>query len=259
MRRNVVYRNLIVAVGALIAVAPAASQAKSSPRTRITLIGELHGTVEIPRFFENLVRVAAHDDAPLAVGLEWPVSLQPLLDEAVREHLSCQPLRDLLFHSASWQHFLNIGDGRSSEAMVQLVCDLAALAQQSRVRLFVFDTEKAERNETMSRSMVSTLQQLKTSEALILVGNYHASTAARIGRFDWHPMGWWLQQQGFAVRSFDVLYEEGDAWACIPECGIHHMGSRIATARPPQHIGYDDVITLGKISASPPAATAAKP
>jgi hypothetical protein len=185
------------------------------------------------------------------------VSLQPVLDQSVKERATCEQLRDRLFQSASWQ---KLNDGRSSEAMLELLCSVAALAEQSKVTLFVFDTEIKERNETMAHAIVSTLQQLKSAQALILTGNLHASTAKDIPGFSsFHPMGWWLLQEGFRVRSFDVRYEAGEAWVCIPECGVHKLRGVIATPamEAAQHIGYDDVIAVGHISASPPATAAA--
>jgi hypothetical protein len=255
MRRNkTAFKIAIFAAAALFAATPAAARDKPSPPATITLVGEVHGTQEIPRLFGDLVKVAAGSaTAPIAVGLELPISLQPVLDQAVRERATCEQLRDRLFHSPSWQ---KLNDGRGSEAMLELLCNVAALAEQSKVSLFVFDTETKERNETMAHAIASTLERLKSAQALILTGNLHASTAKDIPGFSsFHPMGWWLLQDGFRVRSFDVRYEAGEAWVCIPDCGVHRLKSVIATPamEAAQHNGYDDVIAVGRISASPPA------
>jgi hypothetical protein len=262
MRRDqTAFKIAIFAAATLLVATPVASRDKLSPRTAITLIGELHGTQEIPRMFGNLVKLTAtkKNAIPIAVGLELPISLQPGLDQAVRDRATCEQLRDRLFQSPAWQ---KLNDGRGSEAMLELLCNLVSLANQSQVSLFVFDTEIRERNETMAHEIASTLQRLKSAQAFILTGNLHASTAKDIPGFSsFHPMGWWLVQEGFRVRSFDVRYEAGEAWVCIPECSVHRLKSVMATPaiEAAQHIGYDDVIAVGRISASPPATPGTKP
>ena len=253
MARSEATRFVVLAAVAMFAAVPVMSRGKPNAQTTITLIGELHGTVEMPRTFADLVKSeSAKSRKPIAVGLELPLPLQPVLDQAVRERAHCEQVHQRLFQSESWR---KINDGRSSEAMLQLVCDLVALAESAKIKLFVFDTEVAERNETMAAAIAAKVDSLKVKQVFILAGNLHASTVRDIPRYtSFHPMGWWLTQNGYQVRSFDIIYGAGDAWICTPECGIHHVNSRLPVpGNIPKHIGYDDVITLDHISASPPA------
>src|SRR5215470_19999405 len=96
------------------------------PAKEIILIGEVHGTKETPRLFSNLVTVAAREkDKRIGVGLELPISLQRLIDEAVRSQTKIDSFRAQLVADPAWQH---IDDGRSSEAMLDLVCETLRLA-----------------------------------------------------------------------------------------------------------------------------------
>jgi hypothetical protein len=68
-------------------------------------------------------------------------------------------------------------------------------------------------------------------------------------------MGHRLEEQGFALHSYDVRYSEGEAWICGPECGVHHLegwGTTVDSSAIDQQ-GYDGILFVGPIHASPPA------
>jgi hypothetical protein len=220
-----------------------------SPRS-IVLVGEVHGTKEIPLLFANMVRVnVAAANGRIGIGLELPTLLQPIVDDAVRTPVSRDVLRSRLLRNAIWQ---SLNDGRSSEAMLELVLDMAELAQLPNVSLFFFDTQVNERDDTMARLISERVQQGGYELTLILTGNIHANKAPQFPRHpSIVPMGWKLGQRGFRVHSFDVRYGEGEAWVCIPDCGIHHLKG--ATAIASSQSGYDGTLYVGPISASPPA------
>jgi hypothetical protein len=233
---------------------------KPAPRAdqtarEIILIGELHGTQETPRLFSNLVTLAARDENKrIGVGLELPILLQRLIDEAVKKSTTIDSFREQLLAHPAWQ---KINDGRSSEAMRDLICDTLRLAERQKVSLFFFDTETADREEDMAQLIGRRAREQGYDVAFILTGNIHANKAAQ------HPMnkkivpmGHRLEEQGFTVHSYDVGYSEGETWMCSrTECGVHHLkGWR--TAADPDAIhgeGYDAVLFVGPIHASPPA------
>src|SRR6516225_7784024 len=75
---------------------------KPAPRAdesakEIILIGEMHGTEETPRLFSNLVTVAAREkNKRIGVGLELPIVLQRLIDEAVKNNTKIDSFREQL-------------------------------------------------------------------------------------------------------------------------------------------------------------------
>jgi hypothetical protein len=220
----------------------------------IILIGEVHGTEETPRLFSNLVTVAAREkNKRIAVGLELPIILQRLIDEAVKNSTKVDSFREQLLSNPAWQQ---INDGRSSRAMLDLVCDTLKLAESQRVSLFFFDTQIIDRDETMAQFIGQRVREQRYDVTFILTGNIHANKASRHPRVTKIvPMGHRLEEQGFAVHSYDVGYSAGEAWNCTPECGVHSFKGWNMTADSdaiPQE-GYDGILLVGSIHASPPA------
>lgn len=215
----------------------------------IILIGEVHGTKETPRLFSNLVTVAAREkNKRIGVGLELPILLQRLIDEAVKNNIKIDSFREQLLANPAWQ---KIDDGRSSEAMLDLICDTLRLAESQKVSFFFFDTQINERNETMAQLIGQRVRQQRYDVTFILTGNIHANKAPRHPKkTKTVPMGHWLEEQGFAVHSYDVRYSEGETWACIPECGIHHLKAYSGAI---DQEGFDGILFVGPIHASPPA------
>lgn len=217
----------------------------------IFLIGEMHGTVEMPRLFGNLVAIAATEKNKwIGVGLELPTILQQLIDDAVKNNIKIDSFRQQLLANPEWQ---KINDGRSSQAMLDLICNMLQLAESQKTSFFFFDTQVAERNETMARFIAQRVREQRYDVTFILTGNIHANRAPQYPRMRKKvvvPMGHWLEEQGFAVHSFDVRYGEGETWACMPECGIHHLEAYPVAM---DQEGYDAILFVGSIHASPPA------
>ena len=78
------------------------------------------------------------------MGLELPIILQRLIDEAIKNKTEIGSFREQLLANPAWQQ---INDGRSSQAMLDLVCDALKLAESQKVSLFFFDTQINDRNE----------------------------------------------------------------------------------------------------------------
>jgi hypothetical protein len=220
----------------------------------IILIGEVHGTEETPRLFSNLVIVAAREkNKRIGVGLELPILLQRLIDEAVKSNTKIDSFREQLLANPAWQQ---INDGRSSQAMLDLVCDTLKLAESQKVSLFFFDTQINDRNETMAQLIGQRVREQGYDVTFILTGNIHANKASRHPRVTKIvPMGHWLEEQGFALHSYDVRYSEGQAWICSLECGVHSLkgSSMMADSDAIHQEGYDGILFVGPIHASPPA------
>jgi hypothetical protein len=226
-----------------------ATQADQSGR-EIILIGEIHGTQETPRLFGNLVSVAAREkNKRIGVGLELPILLQRLIDEAVKNNSKIDSFREQLLAHAAWQ---KINDGRSSESMLELICDTLRLAESQKLSFFFFDTETADREEAMARFIGQRVREQRYDLTFILTGNIHANRAPRHPRATKIvPMGYRLEEQGFILHSYDVRYSEGDTWMCSrTECGVHHLKAYPGAI---DQEGYDGILFVGPIHASPPA------
>jgi hypothetical protein len=140
--------------------------------------------------------------------------------------------------------------------MLDLVCDAVKLAESGKVSLFFFDTNKPERDASMAEFIGQRVREQRYDVTYILTGNIHANRASRHPlRTKIVPMGYKLQEQGFALHSYDVGYSEGDAWVCTPQCGVHHLKGWkvIADTSTKDQEGYDGILFVGSIHASPPA------
>lgn len=241
----------------------AATQADQTAK-EIVLIGEIHGTQEMPRLFSNLVTVAAREkNQRIGVGFENPIQLQPLIDEAVKNNMKINSFRQQLIANPIWQQ---LNYGTSSEAMLDLICDMLRLAQSQKLSLFFFDTHfnnpKNDRDEKMAQFIGQRARAQNYDMTFILTGDVHANKASQD---PWGmkivPMGHWLVEQGFAVHSYDMRYGDGETWDCIlppgatnisastPECGVHPMKADSDAIDQ----GYDGLLFLGPVHASPPA------
>src|SRR5262249_33625410 len=122
--------------------------------------------------------------------------------------------------------------------------------------LFFFDTQNIERDESMAQFIGQRVREQGYDVTFILTGNIHANKAPRHPRNKKIvPMGYRLEEQGFALHSYDVRHSEGEAWVCTPEGGVYHLKARsmIADSGAIDQQGYDGVLFVGPIHASPPA------
>jgi hypothetical protein len=237
-----------LAICACIAAGVLQVRAQDPGAKTLVLVGELHGTTEIPRLFTNLATAAAVQSAsPIAIGLELPVTLQKIVDD-VTDAFDASAFRERLVQDAAWQQ---INDGRSSEAMADLISDVVKLSRTRRASVFFFDTQTGTRDEALAQFIANRVKSHNEAVTLVLTGNIHASVAPRFPRIpSIEPMGHRLIAQGLKVVSLNVTYSGGDAWVCIPECGLHKMNGNAGS---PASGGYDDTLYVGSISASPPA------
>lgn len=139
---------------------------------RYVILGERHGTSEIPAFFGDLV-CAAVSKGPVVVGLEIETDQQKSLDEYMAS-IGDQGSRDALLAHRHWSYT----DGRASEAMFLLIENLRLLrynGKQIRVRALMpaADTPDA-RELAMGLAWKQSLQGIENAKLLMLVGSVHA-------------------------------------------------------------------------------------
>ncbi len=110
---------------ALMAAPPGAAQASEDckaiagadqllqrPDLRWLIVGELHGTAELPAAFADLVCLAASSGKPVTVGLEFPQSEQARFD-AYMSSTGDAAAKAALLQGATWRQPMR--DGRSSQ------------------------------------------------------------------------------------------------------------------------------------------------
>jgi len=239
----------------------------------ITLVGEVHGTVEAPAFFASLVCAAVLAAAApgVIVGIEMPRSDQAAVDA----FFAAESIAEARARLLAADHFTDRWrDGRDSESMVALLEDLRRWrASGAALTVVAFDVPAAvgmaaaARERAMAERLAIAVERHPGATVLVYTGNVHSRTVPGV---PWDaelaPMGSLLRASFQRLRSLDFASAGGSTWACMtsaadePTCGEHPQAGRDRGAHPfvelwsePDAVGHDGIYYLGRISASPPA------
>jgi len=234
----------------------------------VVLLGELHGTQQVPHFLAQSVCQAALQGIPVSVGLEIPVRnqerLQTFLASAGKEQDWAR-----LMESPFWRS--PYPDGRNSEAVVFLIETLRKLRGRGLdVDLFAFDHPRLKgeaREEAMAQTVLGAVGKASRRAVLVVSGNLHSR---QVKGLPWNPfyrpMGLRLAERHDRVYSLDIAYDSGTAWLCSVDgqrkldCGVKPTKGKDNGSRYFVHLfggrngqGYHGIFYVGAVSASPPA------
>jgi hypothetical protein len=237
----------------------------------VLLLGEMHGTQEVPRFVAQTVCQATVAGTPVTVGLELPLENQTRVD-AFLESAGTEDDWLKLMEAPFWRS--PYPDGRSSEAVANMLEQLRQLRSSGLdVEAFVFDHPKAQGQEREKAMAATVKQQVESSSErfyVVLSGNIHARTKAGLPwDREYRPMGLLLKDELDEVAALDMAYDSGSAWICAVDskgvkdkldCGIRSAKGKDNGDRFFMHrwdgtssAGYDGVFYVGPVSASAPA------
>lgn len=228
--------------------------AKQAADRRLLLLGEFHGTREIPRLVTRLVQHYAAG-GPVLLGLEIDHREQGALDAYLRSDGGAAA-RTALGARAWWTRTDDQHDGRRSHDMLDLIEAVRRLrAGGADVALLAYDVnvdpphaDRDARDRAMATSIRVAHDALPRGRALVLTGNVHAMKA----RPSWlpaeaaRPAGTWLGDlQPFSVR---LMAREGTSWGCrAGTCGPRPADGR--GARSQRTSGpYDAVVVLPRFT-----------
>lgn len=235
------------------------------------LLGELHGTQEVPRFITQVACQVAAAGTRVTVGLELPVESQ----ERVTAFLGSEGKEEdwlKLMEAPFWRNPYQ--DGRSSEAVANMLEQLRRLrAQGLDVAAFAYDHPKQKGQAREDALAATVLEHVKAGPErfyVVVSGNIHPRTAQGLPwDAKYRPMGLLLKQQVKHVVALDVAYDSGSAWICAVDrngvknqldCGIRTAKGKDNGERffvhvwgKPNEAGYHGVFYVGRVSASAPA------
>lgn len=230
------------------------------------VIGEMHGSSEIPRIFADAVCLTAAT-RPVTVAVEQNEAGQDAIDAFMAsdgsESARAAFGKALLWHTPP--------DGRSSIAYFQLFETLRAMKAAHRIdRVIGFQpaaspalSTSAAREEAMAQRLMAQARPGTTMVAL--VGNVHAMQAAPTRPY--RTMASYLPPE--RTITLDTQGNGGSIWACMGSpvtCDTQPMASGVTSNPPQRHVEllsqpgqpYAGVLYLGQAtSASPPYANAA--
>jgi hypothetical protein len=238
-------------------------------RGGVMMLGELHGTQEVPRFVAQGTCQTAASGTPVTVGLELPVENQERIATFLRSDGTDDDWLKLM-EAPFWRS--PFPDGRSSEAVANLLEQLRRLrAQGLDVDAFVFDHPKLagqERENAMAATVLSHVRKGPERFFLVVSGNIHPRTAEGLPWDEkYKPMGMLIAQQVEDTVALDMAYNSGTAWICAVgkkgeklECGVKEAKGKDNGDRFFVHVwddeddnGFHGVFYVGPVSASLPA------
>ncbi|WP_164008177.1 ChaN family lipoprotein [Pyxidicoccus trucidator] len=244
---------------------------KQVKKGAVLLLGEMHGTQEVPRFLAQTVCQVTVAGTPVTVGLELPLESQTRVDaflESAGTEEDWLKLMDAPFWRSPYP------DGRSSEAVANMLEQLRQLRSRGLdVEAFVFDHPKDQGQQRESAMAATVKHQVDSAPErfyVVLSGNIHARTKSGLP-WDkkYRPMGLLLEETLDDVVALDMAYDSGSAWICAVDskgvkdrldCGIRNAkgkdnGDRFFVHRwdGANDSGYHGVFYVGPVNASAPA------
>ena len=200
---------------------PGAAPLLAMAERRYFIVGELHGTAEIPVLFGDLVCQAAAG-GPMTVGLEMAAESQAALDAWLASDGGPEA-RAALLRDRFWR----FGDGRASEAMLGLLERLRSMkAAGAPIRLLAFVPVVARAatqtpyERAMAANWARALADAPGTRLLVLVGNIHSRVAPYR---DFEPAAMHLPRA--ETLTFAPLPVGGSAHNCQRDgCGPHPAG-----------------------------------
>ena len=247
-------------------------------KQQVIVVGELHGAAQVPAFVSGLVCSLLKNGRSVILALERDGDEQVALNHYLLSAGQAADRRALLALPA-WAGTFQ--DGRSSEAVLALIDDMrklhvagqrvAVLTMQQRLgadvlqradeRLPISDADNRLASRLNDRAMADTLAyaalMYRGYTVVALAGNVHTATQRPAWIEDplYQPMGQLLSAM-MAAYFIGLKSEGGTSWNCSPGCGAHVL---LASKMYVEGAQIDAEVQLGKLTASPPAATGFPP
>ena len=250
----------------LLATEPAAPMRQlleAATGHRVLLVGEIHGTAEVPALVADLADALAAEE-PLVVGLELPRDEQKRID-AFLDSAGTGEDRAALLAGKFWTR--DYQDGRSSLAMLELLERLRQLRLRTPIEVLALDQVGAAvadgdaRDQAMAEGLSAALKAQPKARALVLAGNFHTRLQKGAPWDESHEfLGYRLSR--FEPYAIEIMGVAGSAWICtgpetdsckardFPDSSLKpgiELGDEV------NERGHQGMWRLERTSASPPA------
>lgn len=185
---------------------------------KVVVLGEYHGSNEVPELFLQVVcdGLERKGSASVGVALELPTRFNEQYFSRVDQPAA---LKNEIAADEFWNEF---GDGRHSGAMLKLVWKLIDLSSLTDGRLRIVAFEQPDLDVSAARGLVELAMQPDVGSVLVLTGNAHARLTPMPG-FDGSHLAGNVAEAGVTVWSVSALPASGSAWICMPECGAREI------------------------------------
>ena len=258
--------------GADCAPLPGVERILGRPEIAYLLIGEYHGTIEMPAVAADALCAAASADRPAVLGIEFPLDSQPYIDAYMRSDGGAAA-RAALLEAPAWKE----EGGRSTAAILDLIERARALAAAGRkVTVAAFDKVPSpivskEREEGLAQGLAEAQARVPGSIVVALTGAAHADRQGWVSRTPPFAAAAGLLPQ---ERTVTITFARpgGQYWGCSAPDGNREAGctaydmpvrepvaSRGIVLDKTLRAGFDGIYHSGKAySASRPALSGQK-
>ena len=169
---------------------------------RVLLIGELHGTYEFPALVAGIAAESARQGLGVLIGVEVPRTEQERIDIFLVSDGSSDSIAALT-SGDFWHRPPECDDGRSSQAMLNLLCALRALRPNRHICVCAFDLPwrargeplppDIARNKSMTTKLCEAIESDRTVMTIVLADSEHTRITGR--RHDMStPLGEYLNR-----------------------------------------------------------------
>lgn len=225
---------------------------------KVIVIGEMHGTTEVPLFVLQLVRQLKKDQKRLIVGLEIPINHQKDLDSYMKTGD---------FEKLSKLEYFKYPDGRTSVAMGELIKGLRTIRK---IKVVCFDTPantpiQANRDSLMGVNLASIY---KSGQMVMLTGNLHANLKEGYWKPEFKSACFYfnkIERFNNELISLNTMFGSGTIWNCMTDgCREREAFGNpnyalkkgppnyMAVYEGPQSNGYSGYVYIDKVTASKP-------
>lgn len=231
---------------------------------RLVLLGEMHGTREIPALTGDLAERYARSGEQVVLALEMAESEHGRVDRYL-DSPGAGADRVALLSGWHWREPMH--DGRDSEAMLELIEHMRVLrAQGNRVRIVLFDPgdTRDDRDRGMARRLRAAAAEYPQARLLVLTGNVHAMTRAPqnlvLDGKPYEPMTAGRLLEDLDPLSIRFAARTGESVACLHgRCAVQPYSGPAAASAPAYALEsspqspWDATLTLQRFTASPAA------
>jgi hypothetical protein len=154
---------------------PGFEQVLGRPGIRYIMIGEYHGTVEMPEIAADAACHAAATGRPLVFGVELTPEDQPSIDRFMRSNGGSRA-RSALVASPGWKE----DDNRATAAVADMIEALRRLGKRHPVTVIAFDVARepsdtsAKREAAMADALKVAAETMPNAIVVALTGSGHA-------------------------------------------------------------------------------------
>jgi hypothetical protein len=227
------------------------------------MIGEWHGTKEMPKTFVRVVCSALRKGEAVSVGLEIEDHTGALETYTASAGTSAERKRLL-----STPHWTGDFDGRSSLAYFDMIEAFRVLRSRG-FPLTVFGLyDRRGENESPDQILATRLRRERVARPRVLIltltGNFHNMRRCPGGCPDQIPTPMGALVSDLDPISINLIFESGQAWSCLSrtDCDARDVPSpggsgAVNVATPAAKTGFYDLqINIGRTSGSVPAISA---